>query len=279
MSFHAEKGRNYMIDIHSHILPGVDDGSPDLEMSLRMLKMAADNGTKSIIATPHVIESRNVLTWDNIKKISEDLQAEAEKVCIDIKIFPGAEVELNYEMLEYIRSGKNMYGLAESRYILIEMPMLQYPVNLEDMIYELQLMGRFPILAHPERQRELMKKPEVLLNMLRKGVLTQSNGNSITGSFGTEIKHNVDLLLRNKMVTFVASDAHNCKNRKTSLSHAKEVLTDMLGETEMSYLTGLNQEYIITDEEFPEKRFLSNLPDSVKEKEVKKKSLFGFFRF
>lgn len=268
-----------MIDIHSHILPGVDDGSPDLETSLLMLKMAADNGTKSIIATPHVIESRNVLTWDRIKKLSEHLQTEAEKACIDIKIYPGAEVELNYEMLEYIKSGKNMYGLAESRYILIETPMLQMPVNLEDMIYELQLTGRCPILAHPERQRELMKKPEVLLNMLRKGVLTQSNGTSITGSFGAEIKHNVDLLLRNKMVTFVASDAHNCKNRKTSLFHAKEVLTDMLGQTEMLSLTGLNQKYIIEDNEFPEKIFLTNLPDSVKENEVKKKSLFRFLKF
>ena len=102
------------IDIHSHIIPGVDDGSPDLETSLGLLRMAAENGTTDIIATPHVIDVSTTLTWDAIRRYVEALQKEADDRGIPIKIHPGAETELNWDLLELIRQDHSAFCLAGS---------------------------------------------------------------------------------------------------------------------------------------------------------------------
>ena len=158
-----------LIDIHSHIIPGVDDGSLDLETSLGLLRMAAENGTTDIIATPHVIDVSTTLTWDSIRRRVEELQKEADKNGIPITIYPGAETELNFDLLELIRKDHSAFCLAGSRYCLMEMPSLMLPPHLDDMIYELQLMDIVPVLAHPERQMQLMENPDRLLELLHKG--------------------------------------------------------------------------------------------------------------
>ena len=179
------------IDIHSHIIPGVDDGSPDLETSLGLLRMAAENGTTDIIATPHVIDVSTTLTWDAIRRYVEALQKEADDRGIPIKIHPGAETELNWDLLELIRQDHSAFCLAGSRYLLMEMPSLMLPPHLEEMIYELQLLDIVPVLAHPERQMQLMEQPQKLLDLLHRGCVAQSNGGSLTGVFGPKVHNNV----------------------------------------------------------------------------------------
>ena len=124
------------IDIHSHIIPGVDDGSQDLETSLGLLRMAAENGTTDIIATPHVIDVSTTLTWDIIRRKVEELQKEADSHGIPITIYPGAETELNWDLLELMRKERSAFCLAGSRYCLMEMPSLMLPPHLDEIIYE-----------------------------------------------------------------------------------------------------------------------------------------------
>ena len=164
------------IDIHSHIIPGVDDGSPDMETSIALLQMAAENGTTDIIATPHVIDVSTTLTWDAIRRHVEALQKEADARQIPIRIYPGAETELNWDLLELMQKDHSAFCLAGSRYCLMELPSLMLPPRLKDMIYELQLLDIVPVLAHPERQIQLMEQPEKLLDLLKKGCVAQSTG-------------------------------------------------------------------------------------------------------
>ncbi len=209
------------IDIHSHIIPGVDDGSQDFETSMALLRMAAECGTTDIIATPHVIDVSTTLTWDAIRRHVEALQKAADEQGIPIRIYPGAETELNWDLLELMRKDRGAFCLAGSRYCLMEMPSLMLPPHLEDIIYELQLMDIVPVLAHPERQMQLMEKPEKLLELLEKGCAAQSNGGSVTGVFGPKVQHNVKQLLKKKVIAYMGSDAHNLRHQNTKRKEAR----------------------------------------------------------
>lgn len=251
------------IDIHSHIIPGVDDGSPNLETSLALLRMAAENGTTDIIATPHVIDVSSTLTWDAIRRHVENLQKEADKENIKINIYPGAETELNWDLLELIREDHSRFCLAGSRYSLMEMPSLMLPPHLEEIIYELQVMDIVPVLAHPERQMQLMEQPEKLLDLLQKGCAAQSNGGSVTGVFGPRVQHNVEQLLDQKVIAFMGSDAHNLRHRNTNLKEARETITTRWGAetaTELFETLPLN---ILQNKALSTDLYLNKLPEEL----------------
>lgn len=248
------------IDIHSHIIPGVDDGSPDLETSLGLLRMAAENGTTDIIATPHVIDVSTTLTWDAIRRYVEALQKEADARQIPIRIYPGAETELNWDLLELIRQDHSAFCLAGSRYCLMEMPSLMLPPHLDDIIYELQLMDIVPVLAHPERQMQLMEKPQMLLDLLHKGCAAQSNGGSVTGVFGPRVKHNVEHLLQQNVIAFMGSDAHNLRHRNTDLKGAREKIIEHYGEGQATELFETRPQYILENKPLPANLYADRLP-------------------
>lgn len=267
-----------MVDIHSHILPGVDDGSQNLETSLAMLRMAEESGTTDIVATPHVIEAHGGLSWDIIRRKVEELQKKADAEGIKIRIHPGAELEMNWDLLELIKAGKNVYGPAESRYLLMEMPSLQLPMHLEDMIYELQLMGRVPILAHPERQPQLMQNPEKLLDLLENGVLTQCNGGSLFGTFGKTVAKNAEMLLENHMICFLGSDAHGTGRRNPDLRRAYEILERKTASEDFKNITAGNAQYILQDKEITADIFAEGLPKKVIRADDVRKKKKGFFQ-
>ena len=266
------------IDIHSHIIPGVDDGSPDLETSLGLLRMAAENGTTDIIATPHVIDVSTTLTWDAIRRYVEALQKEADDRGIPIKIHPGAETELNWDLLELIRQDHSAFCLAGSRYCLMEMPSLMLPPHLEEMIYELQLLDIVPVLAHPERQMQLMEQPQKLLDLLHRGCVAQSNGGSLTGVFGPKVHNNVHRLLNRNMIAFMGSDAHNLRHRNTDLKGAREKLEQHWGAEAATELLETRPLHILQNKALPPELYADRLPrifaDEGGEK-PKKKSFFA----
>ncbi|MBQ9283826.1 MAG: hypothetical protein IJ216_02110 [Acidaminococcaceae bacterium] len=266
------------IDIHSHIIPGVDDGSQDMKTSIALLRMAAENGTTDIIATPHVIDVSTTLTWDIIRRKVEELQKEADKNGIPIRIYPGAETELNWDLLELIRKDHSAFCLAGSRYCLMEMPSLMLPPNLEEMIYELQLMDIVPVLAHPERQMQLMEKPEKLLELLKRGCVAQSNGGSLTGVFGPKPHAKVHMLINNNMVAFMGSDAHNLRHRNTDLSGAREKIVLHWGEETATELFETRPKCILENKALPDALYLNRLPQTIvkpKQETPKKKGFFA----
>lgn len=152
-----------MIDIHSHILYDIDDGSESLDMSLQMLRMSVDSGVTDIIATPHVNRQGHIPAWQTILDKVAALQEEADKAQIPIRIYTGAEVELNGDTLRFMKENHDDYCLAGSRYVMLELTDQSQPDIVEKMIYELQMRGFLPLLAHVERYERLMERPETLL--------------------------------------------------------------------------------------------------------------------
>lgn len=265
------------IDIHSHIIPGVDDGSPDLETSLGLLRMAAENGTTDIIATPHVIDVSTTLTWDAIRRHVKVLQKEADARGIPIKIYPGAETELNWDLLELIRQDHSAFCLAGSRYLLMEMPSLLLPPHLDEIIYELQLMDIVPVLAHPERQLQLMEQPQKLLDLLHRGCVAQSNGGSLTGVFGPKVQENVHRLLNCNMIAFVGSDAHNLRYRNTDLKGAGEKLEQHWGAETAKELLETRPLHILQNNPLPPELYADRLPRTFTEEDKEKPKKKSFF--
>ncbi|WP_196001931.1 CpsB/CapC family capsule biosynthesis tyrosine phosphatase [Clostridium sp. 1001271B_151109_B4] len=213
-----------MIDIHSHIINEIDDGSKNLEMTIAMLKKAQLTGTKSIVATPHFMRGRFDVEYPEILERVEDLRNIAKKNNIDINIYAGQEVYYSSYLIEYFND-KCIGTINGSRYMLIELPMLEF--NLDEVIntiYELQIRKIVPIIAHPERYNQFIKKPSMINALIKEGMLFQLNAGSITGSFGKAVKKTAQKFLEHNVYSFIGSDAHRDRGRDTDMSEALKLL-------------------------------------------------------
>lgn len=198
-----------MIDIHCHIIPGVDDGSPDFETSGAMAEIAVKSGIKAIIATPHITE---VLSLKKVYESGIKLQQFIYKKGLDLKLYTGGEIP--FRLLE---EGRNLVTLGGSSFMLIEFLPGYVPANAADVFRSYVKKGFKLIIAHPERNIVFMKNPHTLFDLLMPGVYTQVTGMSLKGSFGTSIKIFAGELLKHNKVDFIASDAHDCKYRTPEL--------------------------------------------------------------
>lgn len=218
-----------MIDIHTHVLNGVDDGAPDSETTHALLRMAAERGTTDLICTPHVLEAGRDLNWQTITGQVEKLSAWVQEQALPLRLYAGAELEMNFELTQILKADQADYCLAGSRYVLIELPALSLPVYMDDFLYELELKELVPVLAHPERHQGLMHHLEKLQTWLERGVLLQMNGGSLTGLFGPQVQQNARMLIQNKAVAFIGSDAHRVHRRHTDLTAAKAAIEKLAG--------------------------------------------------
>ena len=216
-----------MIDVHSHILSGIDDGAKSIEISLEMLRIAAESGTTDIIATPHVNRGGVIPHWSDINTKTELLRQKAQEAAIPINIYSGAEVELNYDALQLFKEGSHDYCLAGSRYILVELTSQSQPEQVEGLLYEVMLRGFIPILAHAERYERIMAQPAKILKWMHHGTLLQCNAGSFMGCFGSHVKKMAELLLYNHMVTFIGSDGHNTTSRNTNLHKTEQTIIQL----------------------------------------------------
>lgn len=208
-----------MVDIHSHILPGLDDGSPDMDTTLKMLRNAERSGTKSIIATPHFYRGFFENDYEKVITSVADLKKAIKSEEIDIEIFPGQEIFLDKSTLEMYRNGI-VRGLNGSRYLLVEMPLQEYSKSILDIVYELRLLGAVPIIAHPERYSYMIADINRINGFVEEGCLFQMNSGSITGVFGKQVQKTAKVLVENGLCNFIASDAHTNGRRHTGLSDA-----------------------------------------------------------
>jgi len=237
-----------MFDLHSHILPAIDDGARDMGMSLAMLQMAVENGTTGIVATPHIIEGKWLPSWDRVLAECYMLQEMIQKAGISIPIFPGGEVAIHLDILNLLK-GPGAYCINSGRYMLVELPAVHIPSFTDDFFFTLQAKGITPILAHPERHPDLGKNPEVLVDWINKGVLTQINGTSITGCMGERVMATAELFLVNKMVHTLGSDAHHIHNRNTNLASAVARMTQLIGHKATQDILFVNPDNILCGRE------------------------------
>lgn len=255
-----------MIDLHCHILPGVDDGAKDVQESLAMARKAVAEGITHILATPH----HQAHGWYNEKKEvnqrASELQSAIDAEKIPLTIFPGQEVRLYGEIIEDIEKDKIQFIDEMNQYLLIEFPSSSVPAYAERLFYEMQGLGMTPIIVHPERNKALQKKPELLKDFVDKGALAQLTAGSYLGAYGKEAEESSKKMIDANLIHYFASDAHNTENRRFYLKEAYEKLG-------RDYHQELVQIYQQRTKDLVNGELIFPPPT----KEIKKKGFFGWF--
>ncbi|WP_444684993.1 tyrosine-protein phosphatase [Alkalicoccus luteus] len=251
-----------MIDIHSHLLPGLDDGAQTEADTLELAKAAVAEGITHVIATPHhkngVYENEALLIEGAVEQTNELLRHHE----IPLTVLPGQEVRLYGELLEDWRAGK-LLTLNRSDYMLVEFPSNSIPRFATQLFYDMQLEGITPVIAHPERNKVLIEKPSLLYRYVQHGALSQLTAGSLAGKFGKKLQRFSLELLEHNVVHFVASDAHHVKTRGFHLQEAylQAEKTGTVEQVKKHANQLLNQQMIYPEApiEFRAKHFLERL--------------------
>ncbi|PAD22642.1 tyrosine-protein phosphatase [Terribacillus saccharophilus] len=218
-----------MIDIHCHILPGVDDGARTLEESIEMAKAAAAQGIHTIVATPHHRNNQFDNYREDILKRVDELNRILEEENIEVNILPGQETRIYGDLAEGLSAKEILPVNLDTPYILVELPTSTVPKYTNKLLYDLQVEGYTPIIVHPERNSELLNKPDRLYELVNSGVLTQVTAASLIGKFGKKIKNFSHEIVQANLTHFIASDAHNVNNRSFVMREAMTELEDTYG--------------------------------------------------
>ncbi|PHS12310.1 MAG: capsule biosynthesis protein CapC [Kangiella sp.] len=222
-----------MIDIHSHLIPNIDDGSDTLEESLTLLKMAADDGITRMVLTPHIHLGRYINTRTSIQFEYTKLKRAVADKGINIELAFAAEVRLDSEIIALVEEKDiPLFGPYDNKqYLLLELPHGHIPVGTTRLIEYLISLNIVPIIAHPERNRELLKAPVKITQIARSGCLFQITAGSIVGKFGAKCEALAIEYLEQGFAFAVATDAHNVKHRPPILSDARRRVVKLLGES------------------------------------------------
>lgn len=207
-----------MIDLHSHIIPGIDDGSTSEEISIEMLKTASESGTSTIVLTPHYYRGKYIVPLNTVKEKAEEVRTLAKSNNINIEILVGQEVYFTPSLLEDLDNNE-IGTINDSRYMLIEFNLMRFEFEHEifDVLHELKVRGITPIIAHPERYRTFQKDPIKINEFIEAGCLFQLNANSVDGLLGSEAKKLSEVFIKNKIYSFIGSDAHGIGKRNTDI--------------------------------------------------------------
>jgi protein-tyrosine phosphatase len=219
-----------LIDIHCHILPGLDDGPRTLATSLAMAERAAADGIQTIIATPHTDGIR--VGRKNVAAAVEELNLALQRASIPLAVYPGYEIPFH---LAEVLAG--IHTLADGgRFVLIELPPLHVPLGVQDTFLGLIAQGLIPILAHPERNEAVVQNPELLRPLVDNGTLIQITAMSITGGMGVDVRRCVQYLVKKGMAHFLATDSHSPTFREPVLSPAVRAVAKLVGPSRASEL-------------------------------------------
>ena len=236
-----------MIDIHSHILNNVDDGSKSLENTIEILKKAEQAGFSDIVLTPHYIEGYYENTKSLIKEKIAELKKELYKQDIIVELHQGNEIMLTENTPKLLNESK-IATIANSRYVLFEVPLSNRMLNLEQIAYVLKANGYIPILAHPERYAFIQEDPNEIIDIIKLGVLIQSNYGSFIGQYGRTAKEVVEVLLENHLINFLGTDVHRhggiFENINEILRRIRSISED---ERYINEITSVNQRKVLND--------------------------------
>lgn len=221
-----------MIDLHAHVLPGLDDGPRTIRDALALLRQMADQGITSVVATPHMRDGHYDVTVDQMHREVERLNRAAVDEEIPITVLPGGEVALVPDVSEAIRCGTVPSLGALGRFVLIEMPFQNVPVGVRQVLFAVQLQGVTPVLAHPERSFPIQRVPSSIEPFVRAGALVQINAESVVGRGGRDAERTAARLLERGLVHVVASDAHDAVERPCLLGAARDRLIRLVGAEE-----------------------------------------------
>lgn len=229
-----------MIDLHCHLLPGVDDGPRNLDESMSLARMAVENGIRHMKATPHFLAITRKSTWDRIHEIVDEVRTELALQSIPLEISLAAEVRICGELVSLIPAGQVPFiGRWEGRpVLLLEFPHTsQLPFGSEKLVRWVIGQGIVPMIAHPERNKTFQREPETLELLRRVGCLIQVTSGSFLGQFGPEAERRALALLESDHITIVATDAHDSIERPPNLRAGFDVIARTAGEATAMRLT------------------------------------------
>ena len=239
-----------MIDMHCHILYGIDDGCKTIEESIETIKKMKSAGFDSIVLTPHYIEDSSFKANNNLKlQRLEILKEELLKNNIDVNLFLGNEIFIN-ESIDELIINKEIRSINNGRYILVELPFNNQILNLDDYIYELSLKGYRVIIAHPERYTYFKNDYNEARKLYDSGVLFQVNYGSIIGQYGNGSKKLVKKLLKDNMVDFISTDIHKPDSKLFDrFDEIKRKIIKITGEDKFNEITCNNMVKVINNED------------------------------
>jgi|SRR5688572_3076330 len=237
-----------MIDIHSHILPQLDDGSKSVDEALEMARIAADDGIEQMVCTPHMFNglSRNpepAEILDHVGALQAAIGAEG------LRVLPGSEVHFSHEILEKVLSD-SITKLNRQNYMLVEFPALTVPAGASELFQELLANGVRPILVHPERNAQLQTRRGMVCEFVEQGVYVQVTAMSVTGEFGSAARNCAESLLRHNCVHFLATDTHRAERRPPILSRGRDAAATIIGADKARRLVVDNPLAVVTGADF-----------------------------
>jgi len=218
-----------IIDVHSHVLPGLDDGAQNLDEALRMCELYVADGVRTVVATPHVWSGHYDVGSDAIRRGVDELSEACARRGLDLTILPGSEVRVRPELLAALAAGRLMTVGDNGAYLLLELHAQRVP-PMGGLLFELGLRGVQPILCHPERHTQIWEHEELLDDLVGRGCLVQVTGASLLGAYGRRVQRCAEHLLAARLVHLVASDAHSPRRRRPLLQRTAGRLIELGGE-------------------------------------------------
>ena len=205
-----------VIDIHCHILPGLDDGSPDMATSVAMARLAVAAGITTVIGTPHWIEDEHETDPGQVRQTARDLQAELDSQAIQLTVLTGNEAFICPDLRDRVKRGDVLTLADQGTHLLLELPYEDLPTYMDDIIFKLQLQGIRPVLAHVERYAYVRADWHVLDRWIRRGCLAQVNASSLERARGNGLAQD---LVDRCLVACTATDAHDASTRPPVILH------------------------------------------------------------
>lgn len=240
-----------MIDLHNHILPGIDDGPATLSESLALAEIAVADGIHHIVVTPHIHPGRYENQIATIQPVLDNFKQALAKADIPLTLSMGAELRISAEMISMIPSGKIPFigHWQTKKVLLLELPHSHIPPGTDKLINWLQSQNIQPMIAHPERNKEIINNVDKVSPFVAQGCLLQVTAMSVAGRFGEAPQKIAETLLQRDWVTVLATDAHNRKHRPPVLSEGVAAAADIIGEESASSLVSSIPEYIVSSNE------------------------------
>ena len=238
-----------MIDIHSHIIPNVDDGARSVEETFNILKEAQEAGFTDVILTSHFLLNYYETNAQELIFWKEKLQEVLKKQGTKINLHSGMEIYITNQMEELLEN-KKILTLANSRYMLIELPLATNVKYFDYVVYYIEAKGIKPIIAHPERYKCVQKDPDIVEEYIEKGCLIQCNYGSIVNLYGREAEKTIKTLLKKNQVHFSGGDVHRENGTYLIILDAIKKIRKIIGENKINELTTINPKKILQNEEW-----------------------------
>lgn len=238
-----------MIDIHCHLLAGVDDGPGTWDEVMEMVAQGMKDGIEGAVATSHIPDRLGPEVDRLYQAKFEELKERIEETGLAFQIFLGAEIFFQFGLEEQVGNLQTATFHGNGMYFLLELPLGFFPPQFDQVVFRLRARGLRPILAHPERYASLSRNLDRARDWVEQGVLLQINGGSLTGQFGRHVQRTARELVASGLVHFVGSDAHNITSRPLRLGEAREAVQDLLGEQGADLLFRINPERAIRGQE------------------------------